>query len=139
MPKDEVIQKKLEQMHALVKELEEWVSIPFDAFVRDLVRLRASERNFQLIVDTAVDINARILIQKTETTPDTYKESFIQLGKLGVLPHSLAGTLAQSAAIRNILVHEYDFVEDYQLFYSSIKKIMPAYKDYLRIIVKTEF
>lgn len=136
MPDNEVIQKKLEQMNTLMKELEEWTSVPSDDFVRDLARLRASERNFQLIIDLAVDINARILIKKTQAAPDTYKESFIKLGAIGILPQVLAGTLAKSVAVRNILVHEYDFNEDYQLFYSSAKEIIPAYKDYLKSIIK---
>jgi len=38
--------------------------------------------------------------------------------------------------LSNILVHEYDFEEDYQKFYDSAKKFLPAYREYLVAIQK---
>ncbi len=41
-----------------------------------------------------------------------------------------------SLKLRNVLVHEYDFDEDYEKFYTSAKESIPAYKEYVRIMFK---
>lgn len=131
---NELILKKLEQIKELVNELERLLSVSFDAFIKDLVTLRAAERNFQLIVDTASDINTQILVERGSKTPDTYRESFTELEKEGILSHELVRKLAESAKVRNILVHEYDFEEDYEKFYHAARSHVPAYHKYIETI-----
>ncbi len=130
----EVIAKKLEQIKELLSELARLLEVSFSDFQKDMVIIRASERNFQLIVDLASDINTQILVEKGEKTPDTYRQSFSDLAKSGVLENSLARKLAISAQVRNILVHEYDFEEDYEKFYNSAKDFIPSYQEYARQI-----
>jgi len=130
----EIILKKLEQITELLNELERLLSHPLDTFLKDIVIIRASERNFQLIVDLASDINTQILLEKGEKTPDTYRQSFSNLEKAGVLEGGLSRKLVISAGLRNILVHEYDFEEDYEKFYVSAKGFIPAYREYIKII-----
>lgn len=130
----EVIEKKLEQIQELLRELEGLLAVPFNIFQNDLKAVRAAERNFELVVEFASDINTHLLIQETGKTPDSYKRSFQDLKKCGVLADKLASTLAESARLRNILVHEYDFEEDYRKFYNSAKSMLPAYRQYLKAI-----
>ncbi len=130
----EVIEKKLEQIKELLKELSSLLDASFEKFQSDLVVIRAAERIFQLIVDLAADINTQILVEKGEKTPDTYRQSFSDLAKTKILENNLAQKLAVSAQIRNILVHEYDFEEDYKKFYDSAKHLIPSYQEYIRQI-----
>lgn len=76
--RDELIQKKLEQIGAFIAELHTWTARPFAEFVANTALVRASERNFQLMVEIASDINAKILIAKTKKAPDTYRDSFMK-------------------------------------------------------------
>lgn len=130
----EIIFKKLEQIKTLLDELKELSEIPFEKFVENFKNIRSAERNFQLIVDIAIDINSQIVVEKGKKTPDTYRQSFLELGKLKILPPKLAQSLALTASLRNILVHEYDFEEDYKKFYDSAKKSLNPYKEYCRFI-----
>lgn len=127
----EVILKKLEQIKELVAELERLLQDPFDAFVRNLTVVRAAERNFQLVVDTASDINTQLLLERGGKTPDTYRQSFIELAAVGVLSPELAEGLGTTARVRNILVHEYDFEEDYRKFYDAARGAVPLYREYI--------
>ena len=132
----ELIEKKLEQIRVLLKELAQLLEKPFGEFIKDFMPIRAAERNFQLIVDLASDINTHILVERGESTPDTYKQSFYDLASAKVIEHALAEKLADSAKLRNILVHEYDFEEDYGKFYDAAKDFLPAYREYIETIYK---
>ena len=133
---NEVVIKKLEQVSMLLDEIEELLKTAFDDFQNDTVKIRAAERTFQLIVDLASDVNAQILLERGTATPDTYRQSFLYLGKEGVIPNELSKKLAESAGLRNILVHEYDFEEDYRKFYDSAKKFIPFYRAYIKTLIQ---
>jgi len=131
---NEVIAKKLEQIATLIEELTGFLDVPFREFGGDIRRVRSAERNFQLIVDTACDINTQILLERGGKTPDTYKQSFIHLEKDGVLSSELTGKLARSVSVRNILVHEYDFDEDYEKFFNAAKEMLATYQEYMKAV-----
>lgn len=132
----EIILKKIEQLKALLAELEALVAKPAADFIKDTVVIRAAERDFQLLVELASDINTTLLVDKTGKTPDTYRQSFSDIGKLGVIDKEMTAAMVASAKLRNILVHEYDFEEDYERFYASAKQILPAYHGYIAAILK---
>lgn len=133
MDKD-VVFKKLEQVLALLRELEPLLNRSFADFTKDTLVVRGAERDFQLIVDIAIDINSQMIIGKGGKAPDTYRQSFLELGRLGVLSAALAQELAPTASLRNILIHEYDFEADYEKFFSAAKKSVPLYEAYCRAV-----
>ena len=123
-------------MQILIDRLAGILARSFSEFCADLLAVGAAERNFQLLADIASDINGQILLERGKQISDTYRKSFLDLGREGILSTELAEILAQSAKLRNILVHEYDFEEDYQKFYESAKNFLPAYQEYLQAIQK---
>lgn len=131
----EILYKKLEQMKVLLDELETLLAKPFSASCVDMISIRAAERDFQLIVELASDINTTILIDKTGKTPDSYRASFSNLAQLGIFEQTILEKLVVSAKLRNILVHEYDFDEDHERFYKSAKDFLPSYREYIKIIL----
>lgn len=132
----EFIIKKLKQITTLISEMEEIIFIPFFEFKKKFVNIRSAERNFQLIVEQACDINNHILLETGHETPDTYRASFTSLEKIGILENKTTKELVKSANLRNILIHEYDFDQDNFIFYKSVKKFMPVYKEYIMAIQK---
>ena len=128
------IAKKLEQAVELIKELEKCVLVPFSEFKNNLTYIRASERNFLLLVELASDINAHLLLEADKKTPDSYQQSFSEAEKAGIIPEAILEPLKKSARLRNILVHEYDFDEDNFIFYESVKSLLPAYREYISVI-----
>ena len=130
----ELILKKLEQIKELLGELERLLAKPLPDFMRDLTVIRAAERNFQLAVELASDINTQILVELKKETPDNYRQSFSNLAKAGIIEGGLEKKLVQSARLRNILVHEYDFEEDYEKFYRSAKESISVFREYVEVI-----
>ena len=131
----EVIEKKLENMRVLLVELSRWTDVDFKKFESSSELIRASERNVEILVELASDINAIIIFNHTVKTIDTYRESFEWLEKLGILNAELSKNLIDTVKLRNALVHEYDFELDSEKFYQSIKTVyIQSYKAYIENI-----
>lgn len=133
----EILIKKINQLEVLLGELRGWLALSLEDLRKEIAVMRGAERTFQLVVDIACDINTQILLEHQESLADTYVQSFLAMAKIGVIPHILAKELAKGAKLRNILVHEYDFVESDDKFYHSAKKLLPAYEEYAAVIYKT--
>lgn len=131
---EEIVAKKIEQIRGLLDRLDALLTLPFEAFRKDMTVIAAAERNFQLLVDIASDINTQILIERGVRTADTYQQSFARMADAEIIPRDLAERLIAGAKIRNVLVHEYDFEEDYEKFYLSAKELVPVFREYARII-----
>ncbi len=135
MPKEtkEVLLKKLERIKILLADLERLLVKPIEAHLGDKTPILAAQRIFELIVELASDINTSLILDKTGKTPDSYREAFSELSKLET-NHGLVAPLIESAKLRNILIHEYDFEADDKRFYESAKNMIPAYREYLKFV-----
>ena len=125
------ILKKLEQMQTLIVELKELLVIPFPEFKKKFTNVRSAERNFQLIVELANDLNTHVVVESGAETPDTYRAAFVALAKLNIINEESLPGYIKSSNLRNILTHEYDFDEDNFIFYNSAKEFMPLYEEYI--------
>lgn|SRR5574343_177281 len=131
-----LILKKLEQMIVLLNELESLLKLPFPEFKKVFTNIRSAERNFQLIIELASDINTHIIIEMNSSTPDTYRESFKKMASLGIVDENSLQSFIKSSNLRNILIHEYDFDEDNFIFYKSATEFIPLYRGYIESIKK---
>jgi len=129
-----IIIKKIEQMSGLLEELQEILGVSFTEFKSAFRNVRSAERNFQLVIELASDINAQIIADMKVQIPDTYKESFRKMAELKILEEKSLPDFLRSSNLRNILTHEYDFDEDNFIFYKSAKDFIPLYENYIRII-----
>ena len=132
----ELIHKKLEQMRVLLAELKGLSALSFSVFNGIFTNIRAAERNFQLLVELASDINAYVATERQMSTPETYRESFKAMEKFGIVSPELLKLLTKSANLRNILIHEYDFDEDNFIFYNALKELLPAYEAYIAAVLQ---
>ncbi|WP_340819808.1 DUF86 domain-containing protein [Methanolobus sp. WCC4] len=71
----------------------------------------AVERNFQLAIESAIDIGEMIISKEGFERPEVYRSVFLILGKNGVIPQEFAEEFAQAAGFRNVLVHMYEEVD----------------------------
>lgn len=121
-------------MTVLLNELQQLLSIPFEEFKSSFKNIRSAERNFQLIIEIASDINAQTVADSGIQTPDTYRESFKKMAELKVLDEKSLPKYIKSSNLRNILIHEYDFDEDNFIFYTSAKGFISLYEEYIHSI-----
>ena len=101
--------------------------------IEDHLKLHTVERLFQLIVDTAVDINTHIIIESKFSVPNDYQSTFVVLGENRLLPMDFAVKIAPSVGLRNLVVHKYGRV-DVKRMVDDIRSEIGEYKEYLEYI-----
>jgi len=128
-----VIYQKLARVIEYLSELEELTQYSFEEYESDFKIKRAAERDIELIVEFATEVNGLIIVGSGEPPPADYFSSFIKMGQLGVLPKDLARSLAHTAGIRNRLVHEYETIID-QLVYAGAQTIVRHFRQYVGLV-----
>lgn len=94
-----------------------------------------AERYLERIIGRMIDINYHLIVENNNPPPSNYFQSFVELGRLKILPSKFCREIAQLAGLRNRLVHEYNGLDEkkvYQAILNSIKQI----PKYLKLIEK---
>ena len=129
-----LIKRKLKQIQAYLEELSPIAKKSKQDFVSSYIHYTA-ERLTELIVGNAIDINFHIIKELNFHAPLEYKESFIVLGKEKILSLDFAKNIADSAGLRNLLIHHYDKF-DLDRFYDNLKEGIIDYEKYIDDIYK---
>ncbi len=128
-----VVVNKLELMQEYFGRLDPLL-IPSDKeILTDTTALSAIERNFQLIVDAAIDINTAIIKKENIQVSDDYQGTFELISKCSALPHELAFAIAPSVGLRNALVHVYEKIDPARVIH-DIKNNIGQYRQYMKYI-----
>lgn len=107
---------------------------PYEEFVTDPVATTLAERYLERIVNRAIDVNFHLIRAEGKPPPDDYTESFLTLGRFGIIDAAVARHVAPAAGARNILVHEYDDL-DTRKFYSSLENAVAHFPAYVRSVI----
>jgi len=106
-----VIQERLRLIGDLLTDLDTVGDVTADRLQRDRIVRHAVERMLAQLVDLSVSINSHIAAAVQGRAPATYRESFAAAARAGAISQELAGELAPSAGLRNVLTHEYVAVD----------------------------
>jgi len=127
------IQHKLALIERYLKKLEQIEANGKRAFLESDTHYTA-ERYTELVVGYAIDINFHLLKILDHPAPIKYRDSFIELGRTAILNYELATRLADSAGLRNLLVHQYDDI-DLDRLYNGLAGGIADYQAYVKAIV----
>jgi uncharacterized protein YutE (UPF0331/DUF86 family) len=116
-------------MSEYLRELAVLEDIPYSDYISNFMHKRSAERLIQLLVDVAVDINSHVLVDEGFASPKDAFDSFTRVGEIGVLPSKFAVAIAPATGERNIIVHEYEEIDD-ALVYDSIKETLKMFTEY---------
>lgn len=132
---EDVIKSKLAAMSTYITEL-----LPYlEKYRRGDLALNDPqvfivERLFQLIADTAIDINTHIITRDKLESPDDYEGTFRILGKHRIIPFELAEKISGSVGLRNRMVHGYEKVQR-KVMMNDISDGIGQYVEYMKHIV----
>lgn len=134
-PFREILHDKLTALQSYYKELAELQHITFADYLRNRLYKRTVERLLQLIVEAATDINNIVLRETGQEVPVDYYSSFVKMAEANVFPMEFAREIAPSTGLRNIIVHEYEVIDD-RVVHASIQNTMKYYMRYMRYLEK---
>ncbi len=95
----------------------------------------AVERNFQLAIESAIDIGEIIISREGFERPEMYRSVFLILGKNRIIPGEFAEEFAQAAGFRNILVHMYEEV-DLDILYTFLTERLDDFDEFARYVAE---
>ena len=111
MDTSEKITRKLMAMKKYVDFLRSHQKVTVEKLEDNYELLSAIERNFQLAIESALDIGEIIISSENLEKPEDYRSVILTLGKHEILPVEFASEFALIAGFRNILVHIYEDVD----------------------------
>ncbi|HCB35378.1 MAG: hypothetical protein A2W52_01580 [Candidatus Taylorbacteria bacterium RIFCSPHIGHO2_02_49_25] len=134
MPDKDVVKSKLSAMSSYFEQLMPFVErYRKGGLALDSQDVLVIERLFQLLVDTAIDINTHIITRSGLESPDDYEGTFRVLGKNNVIPLELGERISGSVALRNRMVHGYETVQRKRML-DDISGGINQYAEYMKHI-----
>ena len=130
----ELVNRKLSQIVEYLTALTPLQGMSYTDYLQQPLPRYAAERLLQLLVDTAVDINAHLIVELTSAPPQDYYDSFIKAAQAGVLSVAFALNIAHSTGLRNRFVHQYEAI-DHAIVHSAIAEAITQYTEYCRHIM----
>ena len=104
--------RKLSELDEYLKQIQEFSSVTLEEYSRDWKVQRIVERTLQMMIETCADIANHIISDRGYRIPDNYGDTFRVLHENGVLKKDLFEIMANMARFRNIVVHQYDKVDE---------------------------
>jgi uncharacterized protein YutE (UPF0331/DUF86 family) len=135
---EEFIKEKLNLITRDLERLKGFYQMTLAEVAEDFIKYSALKNILMEIIGRAIDINEHVIAEKAGPEmeiPKTYKETFICLGKLTVLPEGFAREISSSAGFRNAIVHEYNNL-DKAFEYKTVGEALDQYARYCQYILE---
>ena len=129
----DILKTKIKLISENLPELKNTLPNSFEEFQRNSIFRSASERYFQLIVDSIIDCNQILIEQNNLEVGETYLKTFTNLIGKSIFHDDLLKKLANCVSTRNAIVHRYENIQLKREF-EDIHLFLPLIEEYLKII-----
>ncbi|MBU2264315.1 DUF86 domain-containing protein [Patescibacteria group bacterium] len=133
-----LIKQKIDLIQTDLERLIEFKQFTFDEMAQDYINYTALKNFLMEIIGRGIDINEHIIAKlgkEHNLSPKDYRETFLQLKELKILPADFAKKIANSAGFRNAIVHEYNNL-DKNIVYKTVGEAIKQYNDYCNYILE---
>jgi len=129
-----VIEARLRRLDRSVTKLKRFAKINRADYLANEDYHDLVERNFQVAIQTCIDIANYIIAQENLPVPDEEANIFRTLTKAKILPSNLGEGIKGMVGFRNILVHEYLGI-DHSLVYDLLQNRLSDFNNFAKAIV----
>lgn len=131
----DILQRKLYLITTYLDELQSISNYSFEEYTQNYFIKYSTERILQLIIDTIISVNNKLLIFRSVKPGEDYSNSLIKMDELGIFPIEFCEQLLPLGVLYDQLVniHEYEDIND-RVVYNSISVALKYYKQYLQYI-----
>lgn len=128
-----LVTRKINLIGEDLRGLASYAELTLEAYLADRIHEIVVERCLERMIARMIDINYHLATELGHAPPKDYFESFTVLGKLKVLPEDFSRAIAQTAGLRNRLVHEYNELDERKV-YAALKQAVNDIPHYLACI-----
>ena len=107
----------------------------FDELAKQEYLYLAAERLLEKLINRVVDINSHIIAAKGAEPAKDYGDSFKRMGELKIIPLDFVDKILPSAGLRNRLVHEYDDLDQRQI-YQAVFSALDQFPQYIEFLIE---
>ncbi len=129
----DILKEKIKLIAQNLPKLISFLPASFEEFQKDDLSRGASERYFQLIVDSIIDCNQILIEINNLEIGDTYLKTFTNLIGKSIFPDDLLKKVSFCVGTRNAIVHRYENIQ-LKREYEDMHKYAPLFTEYLKII-----
>lgn len=130
-----LILRKLSELDEYLKQTREFSSVTLEEYSRDWKVQRIVERTLQMMIETCADIANHIISDRGYRIPNNYGDTFRVLHENGVLKKDLFEIMVKMARFRNIVVHQYDKVDE-SIVIGILKNYLNDFEAYRDAIIR---
>ncbi|MCF6463977.1 type VII toxin-antitoxin system HepT family RNase toxin [Clostridium sp. Cult1] len=131
-----LINEKLREMEKnLVFLKQASYKVSKDNIKDDIIRYWGIERGLQILIESVIDIANIIISSNDIEKPLTYRETILEMSRIGIVPKVFAEELSKMAGFRNILVHDYAEVDE-GIILEVLDKKLDDFIEYINYINK---
>ncbi len=106
-----LILRKIAELEAYLQQIREFSGITAEQYAGDWKIQRIVERTLQMMIELCVDIANHIISDQRMRVPATYVDTFKVLYEAHLIDNNLYSTMEKMAKFRNIVVHNYDKID----------------------------
>ncbi|MBK4145297.1 DUF86 domain-containing protein [Corynebacterium macginleyi] len=129
----DTIRKRLVSLRRILGELEKYRYSDAKELRSDLSQMYAVFFMLQQVIDLATDINQHIAATTLNVADSSSRRGFEDLIRAGILPADLEQDFYKSAALHNVITHQYVEV-DLGIVSNSIPRVLDVYTQYVKSI-----
>lgn len=104
--------EKTRELDEYLNQIGELSSIAHEKYSHNWKAQRIVERTLQMMIETCTDVANHIISDRGYRVPKNYGDTFQGLYENGVLVKDLFETMSKMVKFRNIVVHQYDKVDE---------------------------
>ena len=133
MVDEQLLSRKLSQLRQYVSELRKAKDITWSIFNSDIRAKAFVERYIHLAIEKMIDIGNHLISFNKWREPQGYRDIFQVLNENGIIPENRLKEFQNMASFRNILVHEYEKIED-ELVFVAFKKRLGDFEEFIELV-----
>lgn len=107
-----LVMRKLSELEEYLNQIKEFSSITLEEYTDDWKTRRIVERTLQLMIELCTDIAGHLISSEKLRVPTSYADTFKVLLEGKLIDTSLYQVMERMAKFRNIIVHNYDKIDE---------------------------
>jgi len=132
-----LILRKFSELEVYLEQIKEYSNITLNKYSSSWKIQRIVERTLQMMIEICVDIAGHIISDKEYRIPKGYADTFKVLYEENILSKELFEAMQNMAKFRNIIVHQYDKIDE-AIVVNILKKHLGDFISFKDIIIDTQ-